>query len=249
VLISAMVSLSLASRAIWAGWAVNSSTVSTVRLRTISPVASSSRRAHSVPIGSARVSGPKLFACVHAAVLAPQPFAVEQMRGPVSAQLVIELSLTLRARRPQPEARPTGRSGRPPVTFGAELDVQRAQVLPPEIVQRRELVLAAWVVQPADGQFAALSVNQPEEPPGSQGLGDIFGDCLAGPGLADRRRLGPVVTGDRVLDDDPAVRRGQRGEFRSANRGPHQSPARPAGSAPRRRGPDRDSLRFRSGHP
>ena len=28
-----------------------------------------------------RVSGPELLACVHAAVLAPQPFAVEQMRG------------------------------------------------------------------------------------------------------------------------------------------------------------------------
>jgi hypothetical protein len=53
-----------------------------------------------------------------------------------------------------------------PVAFGAGLDVQCAQVLPPEIVQRRELVLAARIVQPADGEFAALTVDQPEEPPG-----------------------------------------------------------------------------------
>ena len=39
-----------------------------------------------------------------------------------------------------------GRSGSLPVAFGAEFDVQCAQVLPPEIVQRRELVLAARVV-------------------------------------------------------------------------------------------------------
>jgi hypothetical protein len=75
------------------------------------------------------------------------------------------------------------RSGSLPVAFGAEFDVQRAQVLPPEIVQRRELVLAARVVQSPDGQFAALSVGQPEEPPGGQGLGDVLGDCMAGPGL------------------------------------------------------------------
>jgi hypothetical protein len=38
---------SRASRAIWASWAVSSPLVSTVRLRTRSPVASSSRRARS----------------------------------------------------------------------------------------------------------------------------------------------------------------------------------------------------------
>ena len=36
-----------------------------------------------------------------------------------------------------------------PVAFRAELDIQCAQVLPPEVVKRRELVLATWVVQPA----------------------------------------------------------------------------------------------------
>src|ERR1017187_3802732 len=80
-------------------------------------------------------------------------------------QLIVKLPATMRAGRPsrpdaaasqvsrdggagrQPASRPRGRSGPPPVAFGAELDVQRAQVLPPDIVQRRELVLAARVVQ------------------------------------------------------------------------------------------------------
>src|SRR5271163_3654666 len=98
--------------------------------------------------------------------------------------------------------RPNDQSGSPPAAFSAELDVQRAQVLPPEIVQRRELVPAARVVQPPDDQFAAFSVDQPEEPPGGQGLGDVPGDRLAGPGLADCGRLGPVVPGDRIFGDD-----------------------------------------------
>jgi len=89
-----------------------------------------------------------------------------------------------------------------------------AEVQPPEILPRRELILAAWVVQPPDREFAALTVDQPEEPPGGQRLGNIFGDCLAGPGLADCGRLGPVVAGDRILGDDPAVRRAQGGELR-----------------------------------
>jgi len=52
VLISGLVSPSLASRAIWTGWALSSSAIPTVRLRTISPVARSSRRARSVPIAA-----------------------------------------------------------------------------------------------------------------------------------------------------------------------------------------------------
>src|SRR3984957_18190079 len=107
-----------------------------------------------------------------------------------------------------------GRSGSLPVARGAEFDVQRAQVLPPEIVKRRELVLAARVIQPTDGQLASLPVDQPEEPPGAQGLGDVLGDSVAGPGLADGRRLGPGVGGDHILGDDPAVRRGQGGGVR-----------------------------------
>jgi hypothetical protein len=67
------------------------------------------------------------------------------------------------------------RLGSLPVAFGAKFDIQRTQVLPPEIVQRREFVLAARVVQPPDGQLAALSVDQPEEPPGVQRLGDVIG--------------------------------------------------------------------------
>jgi hypothetical protein len=54
-----------------------------------------------------------------------------------------------------------------------------------------------------------LSVDQSEEPPGGQGLSDVAGDCLAGPGLADYGRLGPVIAGGRIFGDDPAVRRGQ----------------------------------------
>ena len=50
---------------------------------------------------------------------------------------------------PWPEVRPNGTAGRLgslPVAFGAEFDIQGAQVLSPEIVQRRELVLAARIV-------------------------------------------------------------------------------------------------------
>jgi hypothetical protein len=131
------------------------------------------------------------------------------------------------------------RSGCLPAAFGAELDGQRAQVLPPEILQRRELVLAARIVQSPDGEFAALPVDQPEEPPGAQGLGDVTGDRLAGPGLADCGRLGTVVAGDRILGDDPAVRRGQLGEFRDQRIGDliglqlvHRGQPRDDGSGP-----------------
>ena len=41
----------------------------------------------------------------------------------------------------------------------AEFEVHRAQVLPPEIVERRELALAARVVQPPDGEPAAAPVD------------------------------------------------------------------------------------------
>ncbi len=37
-------------------------------------------------------------------------------------------------------------SGSPPVAIGPEFDVQRAQILAPEIVQRRELILTARIV-------------------------------------------------------------------------------------------------------
>jgi hypothetical protein len=50
---------------------------------------------------------------------------------------------------PRPKVRPNGAAGRLgslPVAFGAEFDVQGAQVLPPEIVQWREFVLAAGIV-------------------------------------------------------------------------------------------------------
>jgi hypothetical protein len=50
---------------------------------------------------------------------------------------------------PRPKVRPNGaasRSGSLPVAFGAEFDVQGAQVLPPEIVQWREFVPAAGIV-------------------------------------------------------------------------------------------------------
>ena len=51
-----------------------------------------------------------------------------------------------------PDTHPGGlRSGSPPVAFGAEFDVQCAQVLPPGIVQGRELVLAGRIVQSPDG--------------------------------------------------------------------------------------------------
>ena len=51
------------------------------------------------------------------------------------------------------------RSGCLLAAFDAELDVHPAQVLPPEIVQRRELVLVVRVVQSPDGEFAAVSVD------------------------------------------------------------------------------------------
>ena len=52
--------------------------------------------------------------------------------------------------------------------------------------------------------------------PAVQGLGDVLGDRLGQPRtcLADCGRLGPVVAGNRIHGDDPAVRRGQRGESR-----------------------------------
>src|SRR5579859_1493854 len=69
----------------------------------------------------------------------------------------------------------TGRpalSGRLPVALGPEFDVARAQVLTPEIVERGELALAARVVKPPDREPAARPVDQSEEPPGGQRLGD-----------------------------------------------------------------------------
>src|SRR6202044_2867243 len=75
-------------------------------------------------------------------------------------------------------------SGSLPVACREEFDVQCAQVLPSEVVKRRELVLAARVVQPPDGQPAALSVDQPEEPSGVQCLGYVTSDSVVRPGLA-----------------------------------------------------------------
>jgi hypothetical protein len=51
--------------------------------------------------------------------------------------------------------------------------------------------LAARVVQPLDGEFTALTVDQPEEPSGGQGFGSVLSGRLARSGLADRGRLGP----------------------------------------------------------
>ena len=64
--------------------AVSASRVSTVRLRTVSPVASSSRRARSANASAPMrlnmlVGGAQLLARVDAPVLAAQPFAVEQV--------------------------------------------------------------------------------------------------------------------------------------------------------------------------
>ena len=75
---------SRASRAICASWAVSSSSVLTVRLRTVSPVASSSRRARSanpsMPIAAVHlVGGAQLLAGVHAPPSPAQPLAVEQV--------------------------------------------------------------------------------------------------------------------------------------------------------------------------
>jgi hypothetical protein len=58
------------------------------------------------------------------------------------------------------------------------------RVLPPEIIQRRELVPAARIVQPPDGQFAALSVGQPEEPPGDRASVTSPATAWPGPDLA-----------------------------------------------------------------
>src|ERR1700729_3376925 len=96
-------------------------------------------------------------------------------------------------------------SGRLPVALGPEFDAARTQVLPSEVVERRELALAARAVQPADGEPAAPPHDQPEDPAGGQRLGDVLGDRPIGPGTADGRRLGPVVASDRGLGDDPAV--------------------------------------------
>jgi hypothetical protein len=78
--ISGFVWPSPASRATCASCAVSSSRVSTVRLRIVAPVARSSRWARSAnPSRHGRqhaVGDVQLFACVDAAALAPQPFAV-----------------------------------------------------------------------------------------------------------------------------------------------------------------------------
>jgi hypothetical protein len=58
----------------------------------------------------------------------------------------------------------------------------------------------AWVVQSPDDQFATLSVDQSEAPPGGQSFGNVGGDCLTRPGLADCGRLGSVVAGDRSIN-------------------------------------------------
>ena len=75
-----------ASLAIWSSCGVRSSIVSTLRLRTVSPVASSSRRARSAKASMPasiedRVRGTELLAGVDAAALAPQPLAVDELRA------------------------------------------------------------------------------------------------------------------------------------------------------------------------
>ena len=74
---------SRASRAICASCGVSPSRVSAVRLRTVSPVASSSRSARSAnasgPCDEQLVGGAQLLARVDAAALAPQPLAVDQV--------------------------------------------------------------------------------------------------------------------------------------------------------------------------
>ena len=77
---------SRASRATWASWAVSASPVSRLRLRTVSPVASSSRRARSanasMPIASSISWAVRNCSRASAApVLAAQPLAVEQVRA------------------------------------------------------------------------------------------------------------------------------------------------------------------------
>ncbi len=83
---------SRASRATWASWAVSSTVASTVRLRAVSPVASSSRRARSanapIPIASSMLWAVRSCSRVGAAALAAQPFPVEQVRtGQLRADL------------------------------------------------------------------------------------------------------------------------------------------------------------------
>src|SRR5258707_7089099 len=75
---------SRASGVIWAYWAVSWVLAGTVRLRAVSPVAASSRRARSanasMPIFVQHgVGGAQLLARVAAAALAAQPFPVEQV--------------------------------------------------------------------------------------------------------------------------------------------------------------------------
>src|SRR4051812_4382912 len=80
---------SRASRATWISWAVSCSRVSIRRLRTRSPVASSSRSVRAANAGAhAREQlegGAQVVAGVEAAPLAPQPLAIEQV-GPRELQ-------------------------------------------------------------------------------------------------------------------------------------------------------------------
>ena len=83
---------------------MSSSRVSTVRLRTVSPVASSSRRARSanasVPIAaSSVVRRAQLLARVDAAVLAAQPLAVEQLgAGELATRMRVRPSRSIASR-------------------------------------------------------------------------------------------------------------------------------------------------------
>src|SRR5215472_5295083 len=92
VLISGLDSPSQASRATWASWVVSvllawparGPAGCGARLRTVWPVASSSRRARSAnppgPYGLEHLpGGAQLLACVRAAVVPAQPLAVEQL--------------------------------------------------------------------------------------------------------------------------------------------------------------------------
>ena len=83
--ISGLDSPSRASRAIWAPWAVSSSSpaVAAVRLRAVSPVARSSRPARSanasIPMASSMSWAMRSCSRFDAAALPAQPFAVAQM--------------------------------------------------------------------------------------------------------------------------------------------------------------------------
>ena len=80
--ISGFESPSRASRAIWASWAVRSPRVSTVRLRTVSPVAKGAVGERFRPHrGEHLVGRPKLLARVDAASLATEPFTIKQVRA------------------------------------------------------------------------------------------------------------------------------------------------------------------------